>query len=255
VTLLLDAALDLAARGLPVFPCGEDKRPLTLHGFKDATTKPDVVHEWWARWPTALVSVPTGVKFTVLDIDLQHVEAQGWYDKERPRLPLTRVHITRSGGRHLLFQPDARVRCTTGKIARHIDTRGIGGYCVWWPACGFEVLHGEVLAPVPDWIIKAFSSPITTMQRPARQVRTSAQARRLVDGIIRTIARAREGERNALAFWGACRLAEMVSQSIITRDDAIDIATEAASRAGLPYKEARRAAQSALENHFRVTGK
>jgi hypothetical protein len=248
-------AFKLAQQGISVFPCGEDKRPLTLHGFKDATTKPDVVHEWWTRWPDALIGVPTGITFVVLDIDLQHVEAQAWYDKERPRLPLTRAHLTRSGGRHLLFQPDARVRCTTGKIARHIDTRGVHGYAIWWPACGLEVLHGEALALVPDWIIKALKPPITAMQRPLRQVRTSAQARRLVDGIIRSIAHAREGERNALAFWGACRLAEMVSQSIITRDDAIDIATEAASRAGLPHKEARRTAQSALENHFRVTGK
>jgi hypothetical protein len=113
------------------------------------------------------------------------------------------------------------------------------------------VLHGEALEPVPDWIIKALEPPITTMQRRVRKVRTSTQARRLIEGIIRTIARAREGERNRLAFWGGCRFAEMVSQSIISRDDAIDIATEAAIRAGLPYREARRTAESALENHFR----
>jgi hypothetical protein len=79
------------------------------------------------------------------------------------------MHITRSGGQHLLFQPDVRVRCTTGKIARRIDTRGIGGYAIWWPACGLEVLHGEALEPVPNWILKALEPPPTTMQHAGRK--------------------------------------------------------------------------------------
>jgi Bifunctional DNA primase/polymerase, N-terminal len=254
-TGLLNGALDLAAY-MPVFPCinaagtENDKKPLPAHGFKDATTDPDLVRQWWTRWPNALIGIPTGDKFVVLDIDCaKHGEAAQWYG--RANLPRTRTHVTRSGGQHLLFQPNDAVRCTTSKLCRGVDTRGRGGYVIWWPACGLEVLHGEALEPVPDWIIKALEPPITTMQRRVRKVRTSTQARRLIEGIIRTIARAREGERNRLAFWGGCRFAEMVSQSIISRDDAIDIATEAAIRAGLPYREARRTAESALENHFR----
>jgi hypothetical protein len=77
-------------------------------------------------------------------------------------------------------------------------------------------------------------------------VKTSAQAQRKVDGIIRAIAGAREGERNAVAFWGAARLAEMVSQSLLSRDDAIELVVEAANRAGLPRHEARSTARSAF---------
>jgi hypothetical protein len=194
--------------------------------------------------------VRTGIKFVVLDIDCgKHVEAGQWYG--RANLPATRTHVTRSGGRHVLFQPDDRFRCTTSKICRGVDTKGINGCGIWWPACGLEVLHGDTLAPAPEWIIKAITPPPPIVLPPPRKVQTSAQARRKVDGIIRAIAGARAGERNAVAFWGAARLAEMVEQSLISSDDAIDIATEAASRAGLPYQEARRTAQSALDNHFR----
>ena len=35
-------ALDLAKR-VPVFPCDNDKRPFTAHGFKDASTDPDLI--------------------------------------------------------------------------------------------------------------------------------------------------------------------------------------------------------------------
>jgi Bifunctional DNA primase/polymerase, N-terminal/Primase C terminal 2 (PriCT-2) len=155
MAVTVDEALKLARRGVPVFPCRADKVPLVKlgSGFKDATTDPDLIREWWSRWPDVLVSVRTGIKFVVLDIDCgKHVEAGQWYG--RANLPATRTHITRSGGRHVLFQPDDRFRCTTSKICRGVDTKGINGCAIWWPACGFEVLHGGMLAPVPEWIIK-----------------------------------------------------------------------------------------------------
>jgi hypothetical protein len=91
MTELVTAAVELAEHGLPVFPCvnqprgPEDKRPLTAHGFKDASCDPDLVRKWWARWPDALVGVPTGIRFVVIDIDLKHDDAQQWYDQHRSR--------------------------------------------------------------------------------------------------------------------------------------------------------------------------
>jgi hypothetical protein len=243
-------ALKLARKGIPVFPCKQhDKRPLTLHGFKDATTDGHLVHEWWTQWPEALIGVPAGEKFVVLDLDLQHVEAQAWYDEHRHELPLTRMHITRSGGRHLLFQPSSQIGCSTGKLGPHIDTRGTGGYIIWWPAHGLEVLHEQSLQPVPDWIVEALTTkPKVVPFQPREPLRAPGDVGRKLDGIIRSIARAHEGERNRLCFWGACRMAEMVAEGAFTRDYAINIAVEAASRAGLPRDEARRTAESAFRN-------
>ena len=198
-------------------------------GFNDATTDPDQIREWWSRWPNALVSVRTGIKFVVLDVDCsKHVEAMQWYGKAN--LPPTRTHVTRSGGRHLLFQPDDRFRCTTSRICRGVDTKGMNGCAIWWPACGLDVLHGDTLAPVPEWIIKALAPPPPVMPPSPWKVQTPAQAQQQLDGIIRTIASAREGERNGLTYWGSRRLAEMVAQGAISRDYAIELAVEAASR-------------------------
>jgi hypothetical protein len=240
-------ALKLASKGVPVFPCNANKVPLVKlgPGFKDTTTNPALIKEWWSKWPDALVSVRTGIKFVVLDIDCaKHVEAAQWYGNAN--LPLTRTHITRSGGRHLLFQPDERFRNTTSRICRGVDTKGINGCAIWWPACGFEVVHGGKLAPVPELIIRALKPPPPIAPPSPREVKTSAQAQRKVDGIIRAMVEAPPGQRNALAFWGALRFAEMVSQSLLSRADAIELVVEAASRTGLPRHEARNTAHSAF---------
>jgi Bifunctional DNA primase/polymerase, N-terminal len=243
----LKATLDLAKR-VPVFPCDNDKRPFTLHGFKDASIDPDLIRKWWTRWPDALVGVPTGIKFCVVDVDLQHREAQEWCG--RAKLPTTRTHTTRSGGRHVLFRPHEDFRCSAGKIWKHIDTRGLGGYIIWWPAEGLEVLHASTVTPVPNWIIARLNPPAPPPARTAPlSAITTGQARRKIDGIIRTIARASVGERNHITFWGACRLAELVEASALGRNDAIAIVIEASSRAGLPRHEALRTARSAFQDN------
>jgi hypothetical protein len=163
-------------------------------------------------------------------------------------LSLTRTHVTRSGGRHLLYQPHEKIGCTASKLWKHVDTRGCSGYIIWWPAEKFAVQHASTIAEVPDWIIKKLTPPIRwqAASKPRTQL-SSEQAQVKLNGIIRTIAHASEGERNHIAFWGACRLAEMVTAAALERSEAIDIAVEAATRAGLPHHEALRTAKSAFQ--------
>ncbi len=252
-------ALRLAERGVPVFPCREDKAPLIgpdtdehgekiprTGGFYQATTDHQQVREWWSQWPDALIGVPTGPKFVVLDLDLQHSEARQWYDDNRARLPLTRQHITRRGGRHLLFRPHEAIRCTAGKIHAKVDTRGQVGFIIWWPSTGLEVQHAKVLAPVPDWILKSFVQPEYVAQ-PIAVPATPEVAARQVEGIVRTIAAAPEGQRNHITFWGGCRLAEMTKAGLLERSTAIALAVEAAAHSGLSRFEAQRTLESAFQ--------
>ena len=60
MSTLLDAALAYAGQARPVFPCGLDKKPLTEHGFKDATRDEATIRAWWAEHPGAGIATPTG---------------------------------------------------------------------------------------------------------------------------------------------------------------------------------------------------
>jgi hypothetical protein len=54
------AALTYATQlGIPIFPCGRNKAPLTKKGFKDATTDPEQILEWWEKYPDAMIGMPT----------------------------------------------------------------------------------------------------------------------------------------------------------------------------------------------------
>ncbi len=240
----VDHALKLAGQGLRGLPVqASDKKPYTEHGFHDASRDEAQIRAWWRQYPEALIGVPTGLKFVVLDLDLQHVEAQEWYG--RANLPPTRTHITRSGGRHLLFQPHIAVKNTAGKIWPHVDTRGLGGYVIWWPAAGLPMMHGGVLEPVPAWILKRLHPPERS-NIATRAVRRVLRGDRDLEPLCLEIMRARNGERNCITYWAACRLAEHVRNGQLGRNHMIDLVVGSAARCGLPEREARTIALSAL---------
>jgi hypothetical protein len=243
-------ALALARQGLPVFPCRcNDKRPLTVNGFKEATTEAVKIKEWWTNWPRAHIGVPTGHKFVVVDLDLQHEAARAWYEEARDQLPLTRTHLTKSGGRHLLFRPNTAIGCSTSKLGPHVDTRGAGGYIIWWPACGLEVLHTDVLAPVPEWVVGALSPPPNVIAFPAWKA-SSANGSARAQGIVAAVARAREGQRNSLLYWGLRTIRDMLETRELDDADgrrALEDLFQASLRTGLLQDEIQRTVNSAMK--------
>lgn len=141
-------ALRYAEQGIPVFPCSPaTKRPLTQHGFKEATTDAFQIRKWWQQHPKAMIGAPTGAPtgWWVLDIDtdeskgkqgIQSLQSMG---HELSELMDTAVNRTASGGYHILFKydPAAPVTNARGALPPHIDVRGDGGYVI---------MSGSVLA-------------------------------------------------------------------------------------------------------------
>lgn len=130
------AALRYATEfGWPVFPLipGE-KRPLTRHGFKDATTGADQVRRWWADTPAANIGLPTGLAFDVIDVDVP-AGTLPWLDLQEAGV-CPDVHgwaSTSSGGIHAYIEPTGGGNLA-GSIAAGIDYRGRGGFVVAPPS-------------------------------------------------------------------------------------------------------------------------
>jgi putative DNA primase/helicase len=130
---LTSTALNLAASGLPVFPCNARKKPIVRGGFKSATRDPDVIHAMFARPGAALIGTPTGRASgrVVIDVDPRH-NGNAWLSENQNRLPPTLTHGTPRGGEHLTFcdPPEVEIRNSQGRLAPGVDVRGTGGYVV-----------------------------------------------------------------------------------------------------------------------------
>jgi hypothetical protein len=241
-------ALALAAQGFPVFPVAAAKRPTCPQGFKDASLEPREIRRLWRDHPAPLVGVPTGepTGLFVLDIDSpRHIEAAEWFERHSPYFPETRQQTTRSGGTHLFFNHHPGLRNSAGRVARGVDTRADGGYIIVWTPATW-LINPRPLADLPVWLIKAATPPPPPPVRQPDMALSARGAMRKVEGIVGAVATAQAGQRNALAFWGACRLAELAKQRILAEADAIALGIEAAIQAGLPHKEAQRTVTSAF---------
>lgn len=133
---LLDAALAYAEMGYPVFPCRPGvKKPLTEHGFLDATTDPAKIEAWWARHPSANVAMATR-GLAVIDRDgAENPWLRDEPDKELS-LAAAPMSLTPRGGSHHFFRqpPGKSWRCSTARIAPRVDVRADGGYVLLPPS-------------------------------------------------------------------------------------------------------------------------
>jgi putative DNA primase/helicase len=133
----LEAALDYAEAGIPVFPCKRTKEPRTQNGFKGATLDEMRICAWWTQWPPAMIGMPTGRASGIVVIDLD-VKADEGIDGHKcltnwaTLSPL--IAETPSGGHHLYLRSNSQVRCTTDVIGPGVDTRGDGGYVIVPPS-------------------------------------------------------------------------------------------------------------------------
>jgi putative DNA primase/helicase len=189
---LLTAALQYAARGFRVLPlhtperkgtcsCGKPKcsnvgkHPRTKNGWKDASTDPKVIKDWWRRWPRANIGIVTGATtgIVVLDIDLRHGGEKSLEDLVHTygSLPTTWACHTGGGGRHIYFKhPGGNVRNKTSLLPG-LDLRGDGGYIVAPPSrhASGKTYEWELssrldeveLADMPGWLREKLTAPRT----------------------------------------------------------------------------------------------
>jgi Bifunctional DNA primase/polymerase, N-terminal len=168
-SLLRDAALAYASRGIPVLPlhhpvahlravrpvpagppqwwtacsCGDRacpqfaKHPLSAlvpHGVKDATCNRARVLAWWTSHPLANIGLATGHAFDVLDVDGPHgaatIRALAAEHHLQSSGPLVR---TGGGGWHFYLTPTG-LGNTRPQDLKHVDWRGRGGYVVAPPS-------------------------------------------------------------------------------------------------------------------------
>ena len=259
----IDAALRLAAAGIPIFPADpETKRPF-VRFTSAATNKERGVRYFWSRYgASALPAIHlTGCGLVVVDLDRGHgdgADGIASFDLildqygELPSCPTVR---TPRGGAHLYMkQPAARepIGNSTGHIAPGVDIRGYHGLSI---APGAVMTDGEFyeaitgtsdlcaafasgsIPELPAWLIElAERRPALPERVPLslecddRRGREWAVA--ALEGEARDLARTEVGKRNHKLNSAVYRLAGMAARSWLTETEIWDATLSACSANG-----------------------
>jgi len=216
----LDKALEMASQGHPVFPCewrGENaKKPLTDHGFQDASTDENTINMWWSENPEAAIGYPTGIKYDVLDIDLKETNGvaalnllKGFgllegYEKSVK---------TPSKGIHLYYPVDTNSPIPNKQIpSAGVDVRGAGGYVIIPPS----KINGEQYRYMYESDEPGFPLPwkqieplLTSKESIPKSYDSPPSAgEHSLEALQGWVSQLKPGERNAGLFWACCRAIE-----------------------------------------------
>ncbi len=241
---VLERMLAVAAEGYPVFlgrlvskpGGGHDKKPAMKGWQKRATRDPEAIRRMCAEYPNAtLICVRTGETSGIDAVDVDPRSGGDVWERDNlDLLPTTRVHKTLSGGSHYIYRHASGVHNTAGAIAKGIDTRGTGGFIVWWPVCGGSV---RVNAPVSEWhedlralaVRKSEPSPILA---PLPSVVTTDEAQAILQDACIVMECAARGERYAVATKITWELAPLAIRGDLDPTEAEEAIVAAAEAAG-----------------------
>jgi putative DNA primase/helicase len=177
------------------------------HGFKDATSDPAVVREWWQRYPRANIGVATGGRsgVGVLDVDTPNpekgktddgYETLAYLEDEHERLPDTPWAVTGRSGQHLWFrhlegmrgsqgnQPGLDVRADDGYVVVAPSVHANGNRYVW--PDGQQPTPTTTFAPWPAWLVDALKAkapavaPVPRTLPPTNDGNVVARARNYI---------------------------------------------------------------------------
>jgi hypothetical protein len=225
---LMQAAIDYATNGRPVFPCqpwdqaynkADAKAPLTRNGWKDATTDISKLENWWQRFPFAMIGSPVAPTELCLDIDPRS-GGDRWALVEMcgiSALPITRMVLSgRYDGGHHLFYQRPHGALTDVRLPKGIDLRVGGKHYTILPPSVHDASGGSYLwrwkwdapASVLPPEVAALLVPIKVERTAFTGGKNMPTSGRLA-GILRGVATTPSGNRQTIGFqWAANVLKE-----------------------------------------------
>jgi hypothetical protein len=244
----ISAVLDLARRFGPIWAQTPQKTGYSgTNGSKDATHDEAIIRRWWKEHPEAVPALMTGeVSGTVaLDVDVKN--GRNGVDTLDllgvPLHPLTPTAHTPSGGLHLLFRwPGRRVPSSVDKLGPGLEVKGDGSWITLPPGPGrFWDSHlgpDTPLAPMPEWMIVREPQQKRAEARPSRSIRLTRYAEAALDGAVKAIVSAPEGQQHATLNRECYGIGQLVGGGVIPSDLALEALQWAAQQ--MPSHDPRR---------------
>ena len=151
----LQYLLDLNFQFIPL----HGKIPVTKDWTSHGITDPQTITISKKNW-----GVNCGLSgLFVIDVDVKPgkdgLNELNTLEEHYGKLPETLTVSTPSGGRHLYFR--GRGKSTVGVLAPSVDTRSVGGQVVSTLSDGYDILHDNPIATLPNWVLTALNTTTT----------------------------------------------------------------------------------------------
>lgn len=220
------------------------KVPLIKGWGEAATTDPEQHRLWQELYRDRLThwGVPTGTINDILVLDVDVKNDNGFETLKQFPVPETMAQRTMSGGAHYLFKypTDGKHYGNRVKFLPGLDTRGEGGYIIWYGAPDVP------LAEAPAWLTEETAK--APVDHSGQVIRVAPEiAEGIVTSSLEAIREAPEGESNNTLNTEAFRLGQLVASDSITREYAEQVLFQAAKERGKPDYEAKATIKSGLD--------
>jgi hypothetical protein len=232
----LGQALAHITRELYIFPC-EDKRPVFTNWQNQATLDPDIIDEWWSRYPDDNIGVACGLSSViVVDLDVKNgIDGVAAFDEllraqGLTHWPDTYTVKTPSGGYHLYFWNTGDHGNSTGSLPKGIDIRGKGGLVIGAGSSidgnFYECVNSDAPIEMPDFLWEIIQTPGPSAHSSVCGVNEDLTRmpetliKKKVNGILDWLDKAQPGERNNSLFWASCKLGDYVAAGRIVLGEA-----------------------------------
>jgi len=182
---LVDAAIELSKRGFHVFPVkANSKTPPLIKDFKTkASSDEKEIKKFWQEHSDANIGI-AGSKFQddkrliIVDIDVsgdkKGLENFQALKREGKKFPETFTQKTASGGMHLVYCTDKKLKQGANVLAQGIDIRSEGGYIVGAGSRvndgGYSIAHEAPVCRAPEWI-ELMCAPDTIDDAPKNELK------------------------------------------------------------------------------------
>jgi len=235
----LEEVISLGLRILPTI----DKKSVLKDWPNTAPSEPEQIRELFAKHPTAQPAAIVPNDIIILDLDPRNGGSLEALEAVTGPLPdtLTSWSGRGDGGRHLWFKKPA-TEISQRQLPKGVDLRKPGVHYViippaLHPVTGQPYTWNDVpfVAELPSQAIEALAprKPSVTLSAPLVDRPSN------LDGLVRSVAEAVEGERNQKLYWASCRAFDHGN------DDIVQDLFEAALSVGLNDSEASATIDSA----------
>ncbi len=174
MTNIFNKALGYQAMGFSVIPVQKNKKPyIAWEKYQKEKAGPDLIKEWWEKWPNANVAIVTGEISGIDVIDIDSQKGMDALDEMLPDSLVTPISRTPREGWHYYHLSRNGLSNAAGFI-EGCDFRGNGGYIIAPPSIGENgnpyywmpdmSIEKTPLAPLPDSIMNVLKDAPPKLQ-------------------------------------------------------------------------------------------